>query len=1352
MTDFAADDLTVTGATTGTLTAGTGNTWTLLVTPSADYNITVRAAAATDAAGNGNAAVSANGSYDTSGPQVSSIERHTPATSPTNADTLTWRVTFSEDVQNVDPADFAISGTTATLAVAAVTNAPRAYDVTASGPALADLDATVTLSFATGQDITDPAGNALNTSVSGTNDNTYVLDNTAPVLTISGVPASANGAFTATFTFSEAVTDFAADDLTVTGATTGTLTAGTGNTWTLLVTPSADYNITVRAAAATDAAGNGNAAVSANGSYDTSGPQVSSIERHTPATSPTNADTLTWRVTFSEDVQNVDPADFAISGTTATLAVAAVTNAPRAYDVTASGPALADLDATVTLSFATGQDITDPAGNALNTSVSGTNDNTYVLDNTAPVLTISGVPASANGAFTATFTFSEAVTDFAADDLTVTGATTGTLTAGTGNTWTLLVTPSADYNITVRAAAATDAAGNGNAAVSANGSYDTSGPQVSSIERHTPATSPTNADTLTWRVTFSEDVQNVDPADFAISGTTATLAVAAVTNAPRAYDVTASGPALADLDATVTLSFATGQDITDPAGNALNTSVSGTNDNTYVLDNTAPVLTISGVPASANGAFTATFTFSEAVTDFAADDLTVTGATTGTLTAGTGNTWTLLVTPSADYNITVRAAAATDAAGNGNAAVSANGSYDTSGPQVSSIERHTPATSPTNADTLTWRVTFSEDVQNVDPADFAISGTTATLAVAAVTNAPRAYDVTASGPALADLDATVTLSFATGQDITDPAGNALNTSVSGTNDNTYVLDNTAPVLTISGVPASANGAFTATFTFSEAVTDFAADDLTVTGATTGTLTAGTGNTWTLLVTPSADYNITVRAAAATDAAGNGNAAVSANGSYDTSGPQVSSIERHTPATSPTNADTLTWRVTFSEDVQNVDPADFAISGTTATLAVAAVTNAPRAYDVTASGPALADLDATVTLSFATGQDITDPAGNALNTSVSGTNDNTYVLDNTAPVLTISGVPASANGAFTATFTFSEAVTDFAADDLTVTGATTGTLTAGTGNTWTLLVTPSADYNITVRAAAATDAAGNGNAAVSANGSYDTSGPQVSSIERHTPATSPTNADTLTWRVTFSEDVQNVDPADFAISGTTATLAVAAVTNAPRAYDVTASGPALADLDATVTLSFATGQDITDPAGNALNTSVSGTNDNTYVLDNTAPVLTISGVPASANGAFTATFTFSEAVTDFAADDLTVTGATTGTLTAGTGNTWTLLVTPSADYNITVRAAAATDAAGNGNAAVSANGSYDTSGPQVSSIERHTPATSPTNADTLTWRVTFGEDVQNVDAADFTISGTTATLERHHYRGRRQEHL
>ena len=56
---------------------------------------------------------------DTTAPRVTSIERNTPTTTPTNADTLTWRVTFNEDVKDVGDADFAIAGTTETLTLSA---------------------------------------------------------------------------------------------------------------------------------------------------------------------------------------------------------------------------------------------------------------------------------------------------------------------------------------------------------------------------------------------------------------------------------------------------------------------------------------------------------------------------------------------------------------------------------------------------------------------------------------------------------------------------------------------------------------------------------------------------------------------------------------------------------------------------------------------------------------------------------------------------------------------------------------------------------------------------------------------------------------------------------------------------------------------------------------------------------------------------------------------------------------------------------------------------------------------------------------------------------------------------------
>ena len=419
-------------------------------------------------------------------------------------------------------------------------------------------------------------------------------------------------------------------------------------------------------------------------------------------------------------------------------------------------------------------------------------------------------------------------------------------------------------------------------------------------------------------------------------------------------------------------------------------------------------------------------------------------------------------------------------------------------------------------------MTFSEDVKNVDAADFAIGGTTASVTDVTEATASTVYDVTASGGNLASLDATVTLSFAGGQDIADTSDNVLSdTAPAGTNDDTWVVDNTAPT--------------------------------------------------------------------------------------------VASIVRQTPTSSPTNADSLTWRVTFSEDVKNVDAADFAIGGTTASVTDVTEATASTVYDVTASGGNLASLDATVTLSFAGGQDIADNADNALsNPAPAGTNDSTWVVDNTVPTVAITDVPPTSSAAFTATFTFSEDVTGFVASDITVGNGTASAFTATTADrVYTASITPTASGEVTVDVAvdAATDAAGNGNpAATRATSTYtappvDTTAPRVASIVRQTPSSSPTNADSLIWRVTFTENVKNVDAADFAIGGTTATVTNVTEVTASTVYDVTASGGNLADLNATVTLSFAGGQDIADTSDNVLsNTAPAGTNANTYVVDNTAPTV------------------------------------------------------------------------------------------------------------------------------------------------------
>ena len=631
--------------------------------------------------------------------------------------------------------------------------------------------------------------------------------------------------------------------------------------------------------------------------------------------------------------------------------------------------------------------------------------------------------------------------------------------------------------------------------INAPGPTDTTAPRVTSIEYGRTQISPTHQDTVEWTVTFDEAVKNVDATDFEVSNTSAMLDAEARGDA-SVYTVQLSGGDLADLDATITLSFASGQNIQDLASNDLtNTMPTGTNDNMIVVDNTAPTVTITDVPTDSTGAFPATFTFDEAVTGFALGDITVgNGAPSNLQNPSSDNrTFTAEITPASTGTVTVDVAANTarDAAGNGNTAAI----------QVSSA--YTEPVIATNPDAPTGLMANPEDAQ-------------------------------------------VTLNWTVGAD----GGSAIITHrirwKEGSGFYTGWTD----------IPNSAPSETNAT-------------SYTVTGLTNGTA-----------------YTFQVRAenGVGESIAPHATSPQVTPSATDTTAPTVTSIVRQDPTTSPTNADTLIWRVTFNEDVKDVGGADFEITGPTgASLSVTAMTGSSSVYDVTASGGDLASLDDTVTLSFASGQDIKDIANNNLtDTAPTGTNDFTFVVDNTAPTVT--------------------------------------------------------------------------------------------SIERRTPTTSPTNVNSLAWLVTFSEALPFTSPGpgtdDFVVSGTTGSFFVQ-----PRSsteFVVGVGGGDLDDLNDTVTLTFATGQNITDPAGNALVnvTPTSGTNDNFFVLDNTAPTVTITAASTS-TGPFTATFTFDEAVTGFAVGDITVgNGAPSNLQNPSSDNrTFTATITPVATGTVTLNVAA-----------------------------------------------------------------------------------
>ena len=1227
---------------------------------------------------------------------------------------------------------------------------------------LADLTGTVMLGFADDQDIADKAGNSL-TATTPTGDNEeYVVDNTRPTVTITGVPAISRAPFTATITFNEPVQEFFQTQIIADNATLSDFTETTsGTVWTVKVTPTADGDVTLdidggvdASVLSFDAAGNGNvAAEQARSTYDASTPTFVSAVRQVPQTELTNADSLTWRATFSEPVVNVDPADFDIVGTGETITVEPVApgtaTASAVWDVTATGGSIFQEGgiSTVTLRLTANQDITDEAGNELPDALP-TTVQVFRLDRTAPTVTITNVPPTSDGPFTATITFSEVVTGFVLGDVAESpNATLSDFTETTsGMVWTVLVTPTADGDVTLSIAAgvAMDAAGNGNTL---------STPVISTYMA--PVTPPpviqdgdfwsatlTVADMGFYNFGCSNDVTSspcssssrLTDDDFELGGVTYVVQEVTVGEFGNFYF--GFRPALAaGIDADNLTITVDGQevDVTLALPNRLsfrnrNPGFTWTAGQTVALrlfnaDTTAPTVTITDVPAASDAPFTATLTFSEAVTGFTVNDITATNATLSAFTETTsGTVWTVLVTPTVAGLVTLDIAAdgAIDSGGNGNTAADrATSTYtaptpplvtqdgdlwsatltvgggqgllgctggdvfgnscsdvvnlsdndfvlvvngvaetfrvntisfdtstgdfgiqiipalpadltsanlvveagarrfgvtrddtvvsgrtmlrranaalswlegdrvamklirgtppaaDTTAPTVTSILRQDPSTASTDADALTWRVTFSEPVQNVDMADFAMFGMTAPItAVMAV--APGV----ASGKAVWDVTAS-------GGNLTELDGNA-----------------------------------TLRFTGGQDIEDLAGNALTAlspTGVSQGYVVANP--------------------------------------------PQVSSITRFDPETSPTSADRLIWRVIFDEPVRNVSAGDFRVTGTTADLDVRELVlgdlPAGSAWVVGAEGGNLPELNARVTLEFDRDQNIVDEAGIALeNTAPTGMNQG-YVLDNVPRFVSIerfqpAAMTTDAN-VLTWRVRFSEPVEFVDTFDFVVSGTTAGVEDLSTANGTRLdddwYVTAGggdlADVDGTVTLDLATgmlirDATGNRITDRTPLGTNDASytvfnRPRVSSIVRQDPANSFTGEDALTWRVTFTEAVMGVDAADFAVDGTTATLAVAAVSGETGAWDVTASGGDLAGLNGEVTLRFAAGQNIQDLAGNGLTkTTPLVTNENAYRLSNTAapdptdpgvtpppvvgpPTVTISG-PSTVMEGTAATFT------------------------------------------------------------------------------------------------------------------------------------
>ena len=1161
---------------------------------------------------------------------------------------------FSEDVSGFAVGDIIVgNGSASSFTTVNTSTYTALITPTADGAVTLDINANVAQ---------DSAGN-FNTAATQVSSN---YDASRPSVLIQNVPANSNSSFTATFAFSEAVTDFVVGDISVGNGGASSFTTVNTSTYSALITPTADGTVTIGVSAniALDSVGNFNtAATQVTSQYDASRPSVTI--QNVPATS--NA-AFTVTFAFSEAVIGFVVGDISVgNGGASSFSTVNTSTYTVLITPTADGAVTLDVNANVAQ---------DSVGN-FNTAAAQAS-STY--DASRPSVTIQNVPASTNIAFTATFSFSEDVSDFAVGDIIVgNGSASGFTTVNT-STYTAVITPTADGSVTldVNTNVAQDSAGNFNtAATQVTSQYDASRPSV--IIQNVPATS--NAP-FTVTFTFSEAVTDFVVGDISVgNGSAGGFTTVNTSTYTAVITPTADGAVTLDVNANVAQ---------DSVGN-FNTAAAQAS-STY--DASRPSVLIQNVPATSNAPFTVTFTFSEAVIDFVVGDISVGNGSASSFSTVNTSTYTALITPTADGAVTldVNANVSQDSVGNDNtAATQVTSQYDASRPSVTI--QNVPATS--NA-AFTVTFAFSEAVTGFVVGDISVgNGSASSFTTVNTSTYTALITPTADGAVTLDVNANIAQ---------DSVGN-LNTAATQVS-STY--DGSRPSITIQNVPATSNAPFTVTFAFSEAVTDFVVGDISVGNGNAISFTTVNTSTYTALITPIADGTVTlnVNANVAQDSAGNFNtAATQVSSTYDASRPSITI--QNVPATS--NAP-FTVTFTFSEAVINFDVGDISVGNGGASSFTSVNTSVYTAL-ITPTTDGVVTLDVNANIAQ-------DSVGN-FNTAATQVSSN---YDASRPSVVIQNVPANSNSSFTATFAFSEAVADFVVGDISVGNGSASSFATVNSSTYTALITPIADGAVTldVNANVAQDSVGNFNtAATQVSSTYDASRPSV--LIQNVPATS--NA-AFTVTFTFSEVVTEFVVGDISVGNGSANSFTTVNTSTYTALITpTADGAVTLDVNANVAQ---------DSVGN-LNTAATQV---TSQYDASRPSVIIQNVPATSNAPFTVTFTFSEAVSGFVVGDISVGNGNASGFTTVNTSTYTALITPTADGSVTldVNANVAQDSVGNFNtSATQVSSNYDASRPSVAI--QNVPATS--NAP-FTVTFTFSEAVIGFVVGDITLTNATAS--------------
>ena len=1208
-------------------------------------------------------------------------------------------------------------------------------------------------------------------------------------------------AFLAKFTFTEAVNGFAVEDVTVSNGVLGNLTAvaavAAGTAWSAQVTPNGggDVEVKVRANAVTDVAGNTGprAAESETAIYDAVAPKL--MIALVPAAFNAASDKIAATFTFSEVVTGFDPAaDITVSGGDKPNALVSQKSG-KVYTGTFTTGSSGDL--VVTVPANTAQDRAGNTGPANSVSKTATRDTAppvvtfapahdAVMTNPASNVTVSfgeavrkaGGGAFDNAAAVAAVTLVK-VGDISNPDLAVSNRVTinaekQVITINPANS----LESGSRYTVTLRKNHVEDLLGNQiTVDQTATFTVDADPPVVT----FSPADGDPAGPDVTVTVSFDEAVRNRNGSPITDLNAHAVVELkkgdsgsdlAVVNRVKVNRDKTAIS--IDPLNPLTTGSYTVrvlANAVADRHGNLIGTEQTAD----FTVDAVAPTLGITLVPAAFNGsgdAIGATFTFSKVVTGFELADITVDG---GTPPAGLtesavadkkGKVWTGTFTTtgdSGDLVVTVSANAAQDSAGNWSpvSSVGKTAVRDTTAPEVTITE----VPGYTSRTAFLAKFTFTEAVNGFAVEDVTVSnGVLGNLTAVAAVAAGTAWSAQVTPNGGGDVEVKVRANA-----VTDVAGN---TGPRAAESETAIYDAVAPTLMIALIPAAFNAAsdkIAATFTFSEVVTGFdPAADITVSGgdkpaSLTGSKVAGkVGKVYTGTFTTgsSGDLVVTVPANAAQDRAGNTGPAnqISKTATRDTAPPVVT----FAPVNSAVMTDPASnVTVSFDEAVRKAGGGAF--DNAAAVVAVTLVkvgdtnnTDLAVTGQVTISGRVIT-IDPANSLASGSRYTVTllknhveDLLGNPITVDQTAT----FTVDADPPAVTFSPAGGDTAGPnVIVTVTFDEAVREPGDGPITNSNAhavvelkkdNTGSDLAVTGRVTILgrVITidpasPLITGSYTVRVLANTVEDSHDNELVTAQEAsfaVDADAPTLGITLA--PAAFNAGGARIVATFEFSEVVTDFESAaDIRVSGGTklGSLTESAVVGKEgKVYTgtFTTSGTS-GDLEVTVLANAA--QDSVGNRGPANPVS------KTAVRDTAAPGVGISGVPAylASTTAFTAAFTFTEAVSGFAAEDVTVSNGGLGNLEEKTaGTVWSAPVTPDGKGNVEVKVLAnrVTDVAGNTGPAVAVarTAIHDAVAPTLGI----TLAPAAFNAVGATIEATFefSEVVTDFESADITVSG------------------